>query len=93
MKRVLNFIANLPLLLGVVFKTISEGLFNLSFKLHILFNTAVGQKLKEVKNFFDNMKRAQAEGALGDDPNKLAKIIKGDSTNGLEAIPKKPTDG
>lgn len=93
MKRLVNFIANLPLLLGMVFKAISEGLFNLSFKLHILFNTAVGQKLKEVRTFFDNMKRAQAEGAVGDDPNKLAKIIKGDTNDGLANLPKKPTDG
>ena len=92
--KVLNFIANIPLFLGLGAKAVSEGLFALSFKLHMTFNTNVGKKIKEVKQYFQTLAEQQARAGLGgDNPNKLANIIKGDSENEQQpTLVKKPSD-
>lgn len=53
-----NFIANLFLAIGLMFQSISKGFFNISFKLHIIFNTKTGVKLKELEDAYKALAKA-----------------------------------
>ena len=89
-----NFIANLPLVLGVGLQRVVNTLFDLSLKLHLTLNTEIGVKVKSIQNelalmaeTYKNLGR-QASGQPSQQPqSKLASLIQGtgDGT-------KKPTD-
>jgi hypothetical protein len=80
-----NFIANIPIYIGLFFRVIGDKLFTVSFKLHMTFNTETGKKMKElevqVKNLAKTMKGDQQAAGSGGEDRKLINILN-DANNG-----------
>ncbi len=82
--KLLNFIANSPLFLGLFFKFLSDLFFTLSFKLHITFGTEAGKKLEELdkaaKKMLKALKEAKAQGPVASGDRKLVDMLNGGSS-------------
>ena len=80
MKRIKNFIANLPIYAGLALRMLSDFFMTVGFRVHITLNTEAGVKLKQVESAIkklaeDYHKAGQQKPT--NSYNKLADIIKG----------------
>ncbi len=94
-----NFIANLPLYGGLIFKLLSDFFFNLSFKLHITFKTEAGLKLVELdkaaRRVVKAIQEAKIVGVRPSDSNgdrKLVNMLNGGSNVGTILTTGKKSD-
>jgi len=91
-----NFVANIPLYIGVSIKLISDKFIDLSFKLHITFETDSGKKLVELQKaaeqYLEIIKEAKKQHTSGD--RKLVDILNNGGANGraFTTSLKKPSD-
>lgn len=101
MKKVVNFLCNIPLFFGlgilqvaVLVKYVSNKLFDLSFYLHVKAGTDIGKKIEEITKQakeFAALLRSQQE-AHAQEGNKLLRVIRPDQLpNGVFQLGKKPT--
>ena len=100
MEKIKNMVSNIPMVLGLgvlqvalLIKKIADKLFDISFSLHVSFDTEVGKKIRvikeQMKKHVEALKAAQGGGQQDD--GKLARVFNKDLPHGVFQIGKKPT--
>ena len=95
-----NFIANIPIYLGLQFNKITSLLYDLSFKLHIFFKTESGIKLSELDKSLKELKDLKSRTKVSAKPatqvnnsnRKLFNILHGDNNVQQTSKPKSNND-
>lgn len=84
MKKIKEFLCNIPLYLAFPVRLLSDKLFLLSFRLHITFNTDAGVKIKNLEDSIKKLKelvetpeQPKSNKVTSNGYSKLANIIKG----------------
>lgn len=79
----MNFIANIPIRIALVFKYLMEKFTDLGMYLHMKFNTPLGQQIRRLNDTLKDMGKLtqkiqqKVNQEPTDEDSKLANIIKG----------------